>query len=33
MRLCEPWAWEPASSAPPAVLWHFWGGPNQEADP
>jgi hypothetical protein len=24
-RLCALWAWELASSAPPAVLWHFWG--------
>jgi hypothetical protein len=26
MRLWAPWAWELASSAPPAVLWRFWGG-------
>jgi hypothetical protein len=29
MCLCAPWAWELASSAPPAVLWRFWGAPKR----
>jgi hypothetical protein len=32
MRLCKPWAWELASSAPPAVLWRFCGG-SKMSDP
>jgi hypothetical protein len=29
MRLCAPWAWELASSAPPTVLCRFWGAPKR----
>jgi hypothetical protein len=31
-RLCAPWAWELASSVPPAALWRFWRG-SETSDP